>query len=99
VVEEDDSVFLVRHDVVTTLPQMLGSCRGHGDEPANSRDMVALDQASIVGLLPDGETWTRCPPCIEYLRVWAWSGAQPLEEVKNQAVHRVAHRPRSSRAL
>jgi hypothetical protein len=53
---------------------------------------MALDEASVVGIFPNGKAGTRCPPGIEYLGVWARAAPQPINEVEYQAVEVVTHK-------
>jgi len=53
--------------------------------------MTADYIAKVIGILPYGQTRTRCPPGVEYLGVWAGVGAYPLEEVENQSFNGVRH--------
>ena len=55
-----------------------------------------LDKSSEVRLLADGKAWARRAPCVQNLVVGARIGAQPLKQIENQIVDRVAHRIRQS---
>jgi len=54
--------------------------------------MVALDEASVVGVFPHRKAGTRRPPGIEYLGVGARAAPQPINEIKYQAVEVVSHK-------
>jgi hypothetical protein len=53
-------------------------------------EMVKI--AAGICFLPHRQARTRCPPDFEYFGVWASPCANPLEEIKNQRLHRIDHR-------
>jgi hypothetical protein len=53
--------------------------------------MIAGDVSAVVGIFPDGEPWTRRPPCLEHLGIRARVRVQPLEKIENQVVDAVGH--------
>jgi hypothetical protein len=65
---------------------MFGAGLGNRNELTVPRLVDPLDEASVVGLLPDGKARARRPPRVEHLGVGARAGAQPLEEVQHKVV-------------
>jgi hypothetical protein len=53
--------------------------------------MAALDEASVVGVLPHGKARTRCPPRIEHLGIGTRTGVQPFKEIEVQVIEAVVH--------
>jgi hypothetical protein len=51
-----------------------------------------IDEASFVGLFPDGQTWTRSAPSFKDFGIRARTWADPFKEVQDQRFYGVRHR-------
>jgi len=54
--------------------------------------MNAIDEASLVGLFPDGQTRTRRAPSVEDFGIRARMWTDPFKEVQDQRLYWVRHR-------
>ena len=72
--------------------EMVPTGTGYRYEPTLSDLVPTSHKATVVGVLPYRQTWTRCAPCVEYLGVRTGVGADPFEEIEDQGVNRVEHR-------
>ena len=68
---------------------MLPTRDGNRYEMTASNFTMACHEAKVIGILPNGQARTRCPPGIEDLGVWAGVGAYPLKEIENQSLNNV----------
>jgi len=69
----------------TVLSQVLPTRDRNRYETTASNFTMACHEAEVIGILPYGQTRTRCPPGIDDFGVWASVGAYPLKEVENQS--------------
>lgn len=69
--------------------QILPTSDGYRYDPTVSNLMMANQVAKVIGVLPYGQTRTRCPPGVEDVGVWAGIGTYPFQEVENQSFNRV----------
>jgi hypothetical protein len=72
-------------------PQVLSPRGRDRHECSASRLMVALDEAEVGRVLPNGEARARGSPRIEGLGVGPLAGADPLEQIKDQVVDGLGH--------
>jgi len=65
-------------------PQVLSPGGRDRHECPAARLMVALDEAEVCRVLPNGEARARGSPRLEGLGVGPFAGADPLEQIKDQ---------------
>lgn len=64
--------------------QKLQPARRDSDYASTIR-ILHLDQAEIVGILPDRQPWTGCSPGFHHLLVASVSVCQPRQQIEDQA--------------
>ena len=74
------------------LREMFATKAAHGDDLSAALITMALDEATLHGVLPNRKTRAGGSPCVHYVRIRPRSGPDPFEQVEYQRFYRVRSR-------